>query len=441
MKPFKPSHILSFAFAVLFMVFALLPAPLIADAASSSSTQAKIDALDEKIAEAEAQIAENEAKKDAVADDAESLQAEVDAYQEQIDSYNEKISLLNQSISELNSSISSLESEISEIQAKIDEQQESIGAIQEVLGQRLRATYLAGNVTNLELLLEADSFATLLNRIELIARIGENDSAIISELKEKMAVIQEEQNELKDKEAEMQADKQSLQSSKTELEDSKQEIVDKKSALDTKVNSLNSYISGLDEESEELEQYIAQAHAQQQAFVNSLNNTVSSGGSTGSGSANGGSMTWPVPYSGSYISSGYGYRSLGSSSSFHYGIDITMAGADSYDKIVVAADSGTVYISNNKCSHNYRKSYNCGCNGGYGNYIVIDNGDGLHIYYGHLARATVSAGEHVEEGQTIGILGCSGYSTGPHLHFEIRVNDGSSRSAAARNPLNYVSAP
>lgn len=429
--------------ALVFSFLTILPLGTVnyAQAASSSEIRKKIDALDDKIDQYQEELDAVNKKKSDAKKSASSLQSEIDTYQKQIDAYNDKISALNSEVSALNSEISDLESDISKLQTQIDAQNVKIQDTQTLLADRLRANYVAGNVTNLELLLEADSFTTFLNRLEMIARISKHDNAIIDQLKDEIAGVKEDKADLEKQEAQLQANKQSINSAKSEQESAKAAVVNSKSQLDTKMSTLDNYISELDDSSSELQSYIDKAEAQQQAFMNSLNASVSQKASTGSGKVtnSSGSMTWPVPYSSSYISSGYGYRSLGSSSSFHYGIDITMPGADSYDKIVVAADDGTIVTASNICSHNYRKSSNCGCNGGYGNYVVIDNGDGLLIYYGHLTRATVSVGQKVSAGQTVGIMGCSGYSTGPHLHFEIRVNDGSSRSAAARNPLNYVS--
>ena len=433
----------SLLMALVFVFLTVLPLGSFdyAYAASSSEVQKKIDALDDKIDEYQKELDEVNAKKSEAKTSASSLQSEIDTLQSQIDAYNSKISALDSQVSALNSEISDLEGDMSKLQAQIDKQNVKIQDCQELLAERLRANYIAGNVTNLELLLEADNFTTFLNRLELISRISKHDNAIIEQLQDEIADVKAKKAEMEKEEAQLQANKQSINSAKTEQENAKAAIVSDKSALDTKMSTLDNYIGELDDDSAELQQYIAKAEAQQQAFVNSLNSTVSASASTGSGTVtnSSGKMTWPVPYSSSYISSGYGYRSVGSNSSFHYGIDITMAGADSYDKIVVASDDGTIVTASNICSHNYRKSSSCGCNGGYGNYVVIDNGDGLLIYYGHLTRASVSVGQHVSAGQTVGIMGCSGYSTGPHLHFEIRVNDGSSRAAAARNPLNYVS--
>ena len=87
---------------------------------------------------------------------------------------------------------------------------------------------------------------------------------------------------------------------------------------------------------------------------------------------------------------------------------------------VVAACSGTVIDSYNYCAHNWGKYGSCGCNGGWGNYVWIDHGNGKATIYAHLSSAIVYPGQSVSAGQLIGYGGTTGYSTGPHLHFECR---------------------
>ena len=87
---------------------------------------------------------------------------------------------------------------------------------------------------------------------------------------------------------------------------------------------------------------------------------------------------------------------------------------------------------NNSCSHDYAKDYSCGCGGGYGNYVLIDHGDGYSTMYAHLSTAYVSVGEYVEQGQAIGAIGCTCHSTGNHLHFEVRVD------GVAYDPQDYL---
>ena len=135
---------------------------------------------------------------------------------------------------------------------------------------------------------------------------------------------------------------------------------------------------------------------------------------------------WPVPGF-SYISSGVGPR-WGRS---HNGIDIGDAGI--YGAKVVASRSGTVHVGCSSCPHDYAKSGSCGCGGGYGNYVMIYHDGTYTTLYGHMKSVAVTEGQYVEQGQVIGYVGSTGYSTGAHLHFEVRKN------GAYDDPENYVS--
>ena len=98
----------------------------------------------------------------------------------------------------------------------------------------------------------------------------------------------------------------------------------------------------------------------------------------------------------------------------------------------VAAQSGTVITANNSCSHNYAKTSSCGCGGGYGNYVVISHDGTYSTLYGHLQSVSVNVGDYVSQGQVIGYIGSTGWSTGAHLHFEVRMN------GVPQDPSGYV---
>lgn len=136
-------------------------------------------------------------------------------------------------------------------------------------------------------------------------------------------------------------------------------------------------------------------------------------------------FTWPAP--GFYhISYGVGWRW----GAYHKGIDIWSEGIRGNN--IIAADSGTVILVSNTCPHDYGKDYSCGCGGGYGNYCIIDHGDGWWTLYGHSEGITVTEGQYVNKGDVLGTIGSTGHSTGPHLHFEVRHN------GEALNPEDYV---
>ena len=127
----------------------------------------------------------------------------------------------------------------------------------------------------------------------------------------------------------------------------------------------------------------------------------------------GATFAWPVPGH-TNITSTYGYRW----GTLHKGIDISDGGIEGQP--VVASRSGTVTRADNACPHNYPKNSSCGCGGGYGNRVEISHGDGTSTLYGHMLSITVSVGQTVNQGDIIGYVGCTGYSTGTHLHFEIK---------------------
>ena len=145
-------------------------------------------------------------------------------------------------------------------------------------------------------------------------------------------------------------------------------------------------------------------------------------------------LQWPAP--GHYhISSSYGNRTLDGVTDFHGGIDISDGGING--TAACAAASGTVLMHGEKfCTHNFNKHYNCGCNGGYGNYLILDHGNGIYTLYAHLASISVADGQSVTVGQQVGVIGSTGHSTGPHLHFEVRV--GGSGYGNRVNPQDYL---
>ena len=113
----------------------------------------------------------------------------------------------------------------------------------------------------------------------------------------------------------------------------------------------------------------------------------------------------------------------------HYGIDI--AGGGIGGTSIYAAQSGRVIKVSNTCTHNFSKNYRDGCGGGYGNYIIIDHGGGMSTLYAHCGSVNVSNGQFVNKGDVIGTVGSTGWSTGYHLHFEVRKN------GKAVNPFDY----
>ncbi len=141
-----------------------------------------------------------------------------------------------------------------------------------------------------------------------------------------------------------------------------------------------------------------------------------------------GTFLWPVA----------GYKEISSEYGIRWGImhpGIDIAGEDIKNADISAADAGVVMYAYNGCTHNYGKSTSCGCGNGFGNYCMIDHGGGYVTVYGHAAEIHVSEGQYVSAGDIIGTVGSTGYSTGDHLHFEVRI-DGEAIDPA--NLLNVI---
>lgn len=122
------------------------------------------------------------------------------------------------------------------------------------------------------------------------------------------------------------------------------------------------------------------------------------------------------------ITRGFGVPTGGiGTTATHLGTDIysTNKGTGRGTRVIAVCD-GTIYAASSGCIHDFPKDYNCGCNGGYGKYVLLSADNGLDFYYAHLSGVIVKAGQKVKQGQVLGYMGCTGYSTGVHLHFEVR---------------------
>lgn len=149
-------------------------------------------------------------------------------------------------------------------------------------------------------------------------------------------------------------------------------------------------------------------------------------------------FAWPVPGYGR-ITSGWGPRSIDN----HKGVDITASdGGTILGKEIVASADGIVASVSNTCTHNYGKSSSCGCGGGYGRYVVILHSDGTYAtLYAHMSSVTVSPKQSVTQGQVIGYAGSTGWSTGPHLHYEVHTIPFSYDRSNTLDPEKFISSP
>ncbi len=344
--------------------------------------------------------------------------------------YSEKlqkqISELTVRIRNSDTRIKELNSRIKEKQAQIDKRIAAIDDRLELLRSRLRSLYMAGDVSTLEIILQAKDFSDFVDKMELAQSISAYDTDLINGLKKEMTGIGEEQ--------------ESLQNDKVSVEEEKKQLEENKKKINTLSEENEAVIFELTQQKNDTEQAIKENQQKQQelqaalekynkelaAKVEENRNNQSQQHQSGNNEGNtntdnneshidtSGGFVWPCPGH-TYLTSTFEeWRGAEN----HGALDI--ADGDVYGSDVVACFYGTVISTNESCPHDYGKFSSCGCGGGYGNYVMIDHGDGKISIYGHLSGVVVSPGTQVVPGQLIGYVGSTGYSTGPHLHFEMQ---------------------
>jgi len=368
--------------------------------------------------------------------------------QNQITNVEGSLKVLSDYIFDLKTDIKTCEDDIAVKEAEIEKKTQEIAEGKDAFLQRLRAMYIAGDDTYASVLIGATDFYDMLMKVELVKRVAGYDKQVIDELYELKKQLEAEEEALEIKKGELEATLEEYNTQKTEQENQRVKLQDLYEESERKADQfkndidqsehdhdelagemldLEDIIADLVAKEEERKKQEALQQQQQQQKPSGGNNNNGLGGTFGGDiHVNGsGVFAWPVP--GFYhVTSGIGWRW----GSYHKGIDISSYGIRGAN--ITASDSGTVVKVNNSCRHDWGKSGSCGCGGGYGNYCIINHGNGYMTLYAHAQYMNVSVGQQVSQGQTLGIIGSTGWSTGDHLHFEVRLN------GTAVNPLDYV---
>ncbi len=350
--------------------------------------------------------------------EAEEYQAIIDEKQGEIDEQQEYVDALTSNIATVNEEISVIRSKIDVYNDQIAEKAETINSLNlqaeenmNLLRQRLKSIYMAGDASTIEIILGAKDFTDFVDKVQLVESLSDYDAKLIDDIEGQLDGINEEIESLNEDKASLEDETTDLEEKQSELNELLDENAKLLANLYTEREELDALLDSNEASQNEVEQQI-------QAYYEELRNQEeeSGGSSQGDGSTpivGSGDWVWPTP--GFYDRSSEWAEDRGYS---HGGIDI--AGPGIMGATIVAAHSGTVIDVCNYCSHNWGKYGSCGCGGGYGNYVWIDHGDGKATIYAHMTEAVAYVGQTVSAGETIGYVGSTGYSTGPHLHFEAR---------------------
>lgn len=305
------------------------------------------------------------------------------------------IKALEGEIKTLNSDIEITEASIVEKTSELEAAEIKIGEKTDLLNDRLRVMYKTGTIGYVEVLFGAEDFTDLLSRIDMLQKVLVHDQNLIEFLKEQRDIIETKKIE--------------LETVKVELLDLFTSKLKKQDELTVALNNLVAYQGDLRNDAaalEEMEQQMLEQADQMTTFIKNMKLAATYVG---------GEMMWPAPgyYS---ISSYFGNRlhPISKEYKMHTGIDIETPRKTP----LVAAQTGTVIFAN--------------WFAGYGKAIIIDHGGGYATLYGHLDVINVNVGQVVKKGENIALSGNTGYSTGPHLHFEVRMN------GDYVDPLTYV---
>lgn len=388
-------------FLILIIVFTTFSVVAVVPASADTISDAKeqLEANKKKEQQLNEQIAA--AKKD------KSKQTELkNLLDQQIANYQKKIELCN-------SLIASYKQEIAKSEKKIEEANKEIYDTKEQFKKRLRSLYNSNTNNSLQVIMGAESFSDFLIRLELTKCISAQDSALIEKLTESIAVINKEIEENKKRQQEQDELMKELKADKSELDNSVAEVNGVISSINKDINSAEAQKKALEEQNEYL-------------------NSLLYGGDVDA--VFDGKFIWPVP--GHYYVSSEFNCNCWIHKGDHDGMDI--AGGNIYGKPIIAAASGWVTKFTNNCTHDYYKTYSCGCGNGFGNHVRLSHGkykgNSYLTIYGHMKKVVsgMKLNKYYSRGQTIGYVGTTGFSAGYHLHFAVSVN------SVYRNPRNYM---
>lgn len=358
--------------------------------------------------------------------------ADITDKQEYTEKLREQISELGEKIRQTNSRLEALDSDIEQKQKEIDSLSECSKDSLTLLKKRLRTIHMAGNASSLEIILGAKSFSDLIDKSEMIKRMSEYDDTLIHSINNEIKAIAEEKSELEAKKEQLEQEKRELEEDTkriTALSDENKKLIEElRSDSDKLKNELEANKQMQKQLDEALKQY--KKEQEEKAEQERKQREEEERKKAESSAENNDDENEPeiiVPHTDDrYVWPCPGFTYLTSTfeewrgENNHGAIDIADAGI--YGAQVVACYDGVVFSMNDTCEHDWGKDSSCGCGGGYGNYVMIDHGNGKISIYGHLSDVTVESGQEVRAGQLIGHVGSTGYSTGPHLHFETQYN-------------------
>ncbi|MCL2078031.1 MAG: peptidoglycan DD-metalloendopeptidase family protein [Oscillospiraceae bacterium] len=359
------------------------------------------------------------------------IEEKMNGVQARIGALNEVIELQKEAINNKQAEINSLLEDIADTEAEIERSYEKIKALDEEneeniekFAQMVKSDYMTGRQGYLDVILSSADFFDLVFRTEVLRKAGELNVEFMNELLDAIREQERLIEALKDLQAQLDLDRVACEQEKAVLEEKLSELNEGMVSLDAEKQREQSVLLEYAADISELQGAINNMYRQYnatEAEIEEANRLVSAlileKQSLDRPNYSGDGFMWPLENRFRMITCDYGYDPW--RGGMHRGIDVGNSGINGTP--IYAVQSGTVIVANIG-----------GWGGGYGTYIVIDHGGGVTTLYAHMQSANVSVGQEVTKGDVIGLVGSTGWSTGPHLHFEVREN------GTAVSPWGYL---
>ncbi|AOH38896.1 murein hydrolase activator EnvC family protein [Dialister pneumosintes] len=373
------------------IVPAMIASMLLFNLVSPTWADDTTDSLNSELESIQGQIGNARAQKASAEEIIREIAVKLHTIQVELDAANAELDRIHSEEDKVNAQIKQIELELEAARKQLLERQD-------LLNKRIRAIYIHGQLNYLEVIMGSKNFSDFANRLELLKRVIRSDYNLIQDIRVRQEQIQAKMNELS-------LQKQELEKLAAEATKAQQAIEMKRAEQQAVMDSAKAQRDAAEQMEQDL---IASSERIRQQIQ------ARQGGGMEPQVIGSGILGYPCS---GPITSPFGYRihPIFGTTIYHSGIDI---GVDEGTP-VHAADSGVVIYSGSGLT-------------GYGNVVIIDHGNGLSTLYAHNSALLVSEGESVSKGQVVAYSGMTGYATGPHVHFEVRVN------GSPTDPMGYL---
>lgn len=371
--------------------------PLLSSAAPSAEELAK------KIQQTQGKVEYRKGKEKVLTRDIARYSGRIDGLQARIDRLSARESKITADLTEKRAVLEETQAALRSERARLVRLQKRLREVRQTLAARLVQLYKQGRPDLASVILEADGFAQLIERGEYVSRLAEKDRQImriVASAKQEATTTEVRLAKIERRQQQVAA---AITARRNEVAKVRGNVASAQASLREVRNDKRSLLSSVKVSRKELEEDLSAMQAQQARISGALNTSIAAG------PVRQGTGQFVYPMNGTFTSP-FGMRW----GRLHAGIDI----AAPIGTPIRAADGGRVAIA--------------GAVSGYGNYTCIQHGNNLSTCYGHQSSIGVSVGQTVKKGQVIGLCGNTGRSTGPHLHFEVRVNGN------PVNPMSYL---